>query len=176
MGGLGRIPWAPGTWGSLVGAILGLLATHWLSSPLSPILLAVTFLLCVFICTEAERALDIHDAPLIVLDETWAMAGVVIVLRSMEGRVFSTYLFSSVLFWRGLTWPWFVVALVLFRLFDIVKPSPLKVLATLPDGWGIMADDVGAAVYTVGMLWLLVLVMGLMQWVAMSIGWSVLHS
>jgi len=38
-----------------------------------------------------------------------------------------------------------VLAFVFFRIFDIVKPSPLRQLEKLPGGWGIMADDVGAA-------------------------------
>jgi phosphatidylglycerophosphatase A len=44
---------------------------------------------------------------------------------------------------------------VLFRAFDILKPVPLPSLARLPAGLGIMADDLGAAVYTILLLWLL---------------------
>jgi len=40
------------------------------------------------------------------------------------------------------------VSLVLFRFFDVVKPYPLRRLEKLPGGWGIMLDDLGAAVYT----------------------------
>ena len=41
-----------------------------------------------------------------------------------------------------------VITFVLFRVFDIIKPPPLKKLEDLPGGWGIMLDDLGAAVYT----------------------------
>lgn len=41
-----------------------------------------------------------------------------------------------------------VITFVLFRVFDIIKPPPLKKLEQYPGGWGIMLDDLGAAVYT----------------------------
>jgi len=41
-----------------------------------------------------------------------------------------------------------VITFVLFRVFDIIKPPPLKKLEQCPGGWGIMLDDLGAAVYT----------------------------
>jgi phosphatidylglycerophosphatase A len=54
-----------------------------------------------------------------------------------------------------LPWAGWLAAFLLFRGFDIVKPPPLKRLATLPAGWGIMADDLGAAVYSVFVLLLI---------------------
>ncbi len=44
------------------------------------------------------------------------------------------------------------LALALFRFFDIVKPVPLPQLEQRPGGWGIMADDAGAAAYTISVL------------------------
>ena len=41
-----------------------------------------------------------------------------------------------------------VITFVLFRVFDIIKPPPLKKLEDLPGGWGVMLDDLGAAIYT----------------------------
>lgn len=41
-----------------------------------------------------------------------------------------------------------VVTFVIFRLFDIIKPPPLRRLERMPGGWGVMLDDLGAAVYT----------------------------
>jgi len=41
-----------------------------------------------------------------------------------------------------------IITFLLFRLFDIVKPPPLKSLERVPGGWGVMLDDLGAAVYT----------------------------
>jgi phosphatidylglycerophosphatase A len=44
---------------------------------------------------------------------------------------------------------------VLFRIFDILKPFPIRNLQELPGGWGVVADDVGAGIYAGAVLWLL---------------------
>jgi phosphatidylglycerophosphatase A len=44
---------------------------------------------------------------------------------------------------------------VLFRIFDILKPFPVRNLQELPGGWGVVADDVGAGIYAGAALWLL---------------------
>lgn len=143
LGGLGYLRWAPGTWGSLVGLLGGVITLSWFNDvtlgelPRMFItlmaILAVKFVICAFMCTMAERALGIHDAPAIILDEAWGMAAIVMAAP-----------------WTAVeSGPWLIMAFLLFRLFDIVKPFPLKRLATLPEGWGIMADDLGAAAYTV---------------------------
>ena len=138
IGGLGKIRWAPGTWGSLVGLLAGIVTVHWFRWPLWIMLLGLglKFIICAFICTVAEREIGIHDAPSIILDEVWAMAAVVI-------------LNAELVRW----WPELLVGFVFFRVFDVTKPPPLKLLATLPEGWGIMADDLGAAVYTAAVMW-----------------------
>jgi phosphatidylglycerophosphatase A len=46
--------------------------------------------------------------------------------------------------WESVLW-----AFLLFRAFDTIKPFPLRRLERLPEGWGVMADDFGATVYTV---------------------------
>ena len=102
-------------------------------------LLVLTFILCTISCSEAERTLGVHDAPAIILDEVWAMTFIVILNP-----------------WAVWLWPGLLgIAFLLFRFFDIVKPPPLKHLARLTGGWGIMADDLGAAVYTVIILWIM---------------------
>ena len=137
LGGIGWSPWAPGTWGSAVGLLLGLLAVRIISPPLAVLVLALTFLVGVSCCARAERSLDRHDPPAVVLDEAWGMAAILMTLP-----------------WTTRSAPWCLAAFLLFRVFDIVKPPPLKRLANLPGGWGIMADDLGAAAYTVLLLWL----------------------
>ena len=47
-------------------------------------------------------------------------------------------------------WPHAIIALVLFRLFDITKPFPVRQLESLPEGWGIVFDDVAAGLYALG--------------------------
>ena len=153
IGGLGKIRWAPGTWGSLVGLIIGTMTVHVLELPqpqlvhvgfwwlwlslLSPLVL--TFILCAIICGAAERTLSVHDAPAIILDEAWAMTFIVILNP-----------------WAVSSWLWLLfIAFLLFRFFEIVKPPPLKRLERLAGGWGIMADDLGAAIYTVVIVWII---------------------
>ncbi|MBI2104213.1 MAG: phosphatidylglycerophosphatase A [Candidatus Omnitrophica bacterium] len=138
VGGLGRVPWAPGTWGSVVGLALGWLAAHTISPALGWTLLVLTFAGCAHIGTRAERQLAQHDPPAVILDEVWGMAAVVIALP-----------------WTAASWGWLLGALALFRVFDIVKPPPLKRLARLPAGWGIMADDAGASAYTILIVWVI---------------------
>jgi phosphatidylglycerophosphatase A len=132
VGGLGRIPWAPGTWGSAVGVLLAVLTSRTVSQPFSILLLVATFIMCARICTSAEQQLGQHDPAVVILDEVWGMASVTVTLP-----------------WTVSSFPLFLAALLLFRVFDITKPPPLKRLASLRAGWGIMADDLGAAVYTV---------------------------
>ena len=134
-GGLGRLPAAPGTWGSLLGLGAGWLTLRVeLPAPLW-LLLAVKFAACAWIAGVAERALDRHDAPEIVIDEVWGMAAVLVILPASAASAWSL-----------------LAAFALFRAFDILKPPPLKMLARLPGGWGIMADDAGASAYTILLL------------------------
>lgn len=134
--GVGRIPKAPGTWGSLLGLGLALAALFFFFG--HPALWPVTgvlILLSIPVCTAAEKALDQHDPGSVVLDEIWGMA--------------------LVLLWQPwvLRLPGYILfAFALFRVFDIFKPPPLPWLAKAPAGWGIMLDDIGASVYAVAVL------------------------
>ena len=138
--GIGQFPWAPGTWGSLAGLFLGMMIARLLnpSCVWAALLLALTLPVCAVVCTAAEQALDQHDAPAIILDEVWAMASIVMMLP-----------------WTLSSWRSLVAVFLLFRLFDIIKPWPLKRLAQLSGGWGVMMDDVGAAGYAMSILWVI---------------------
>jgi len=139
LGGLGRVPVGPGTLGSVVGVFLGSLLVGQEFGPLlTGIILLVTFVISAVICTRAEQQLQQHDPSAVILDEVWGMTAVLLVLPA----VLSTPLHLFVSFG-------------LFRAFDIIKPPPLKQLARLPAGWGIMADDLGATIYTIFVLRLL---------------------
>ena len=131
LGRLGYVSWAPGTWGSAVGLVLGLLCVRILSWSAALIALPLSFVIGAFICSHAERALAQHDPPAVILDEVWGMAAVILILP-----------------WITFSWALLVMAFLLFRAFDIIKPPPVKRLARLQGGWGIMADDAGAAAYT----------------------------
>ena len=149
-GGLGRIPKAPGTFGSLLGMLwFGLL----ISLPdrlLSLALLVGSFPVGVWICTEAERVLKQHDPACIVIDEILAVpvAGLGWVLWCEidgvdPGSLMSSFSSSSLL--------WIAGIFGLFRFFDIAKPWPVGISQGLPRGWGVMADDLLAALYVAGL-------------------------
>ena len=133
--GAGWLPWAPGTWGSLVGGVLGAALAPRVSPPTAAAMLLGALALFAWISGKGEQALGAHDPASVVLDEVWGMAAVLLLLPE-----------------AARSWPRLLTAFALFRFFDIVKPPPLRRLARLPGGWGIMADDVGAAAFAWGIL------------------------
>jgi phosphatidylglycerophosphatase A len=139
--GAGYLRPGPGTWASVAAVVLWA-AFAWLAHP-SPLtvliaLLAGILLTLVFgipAATVVERQSGRHDPGFVVIDE---VAGQWI-----------TLLFSPV------DWRHALIALVLFRLFDIVKPFPVRRIERLPAGWGIVFDDVAAGLYALGIASLL---------------------
>ena len=126
--GSGLSPFAPGTMGTLV-AIPFLFALKALGETGFWIALLVLFLLGIFICERVSRSLGVHDHGGIVWDE---MLG---------------YWLSAAFI--PLQWHWLLAAFLLFRFFDIVKPWPIRQLdRKLGGGFGIMIDDVVAALFT----------------------------
>jgi phosphatidylglycerophosphatase A len=123
---LGLIPFAPGTFGSLLGIPL-----HWLLSHL-PICLGIcslgfVILISVWISGRAELLLGNTDPSQIVIDEVVGMA------VALVGAPFEPSLI--------------IIAFLFFRFFDIWKPFPIKQIdRSFPGGWGIMLDDVAAGV------------------------------
>ena len=137
VGGIGSLP-ASGTWGSVIGVGCGVLVVRTLPPWCALLLLVLTFIACAFITTRAATYYHEHDPHAVILDEVWGMAAVFVILP-----------------WTGSSVLWGLGAFLLFRLFDIVKPPPLRLLERCPAGWGIMADDGGAAVYTAAVLFLI---------------------
>ena len=139
--GAGLLKPGPGTWGS-VAAVLLWAAYARLAHP-SPLTLlialligiALTLVLGIPAATIVERQSGGHDPQFVVIDE---VVGQWIAL-----------LFCHVDWLHGL------IALVLFRLFDITKPFPVRRLERLPAGWGIVFDDVAAGLYALGIASLL---------------------
>ena len=124
----GFVPFAPGTVGSIVG--LGVYAAlRWAhAGPLVEVLVIVALIgIGVWSATAAERHFGLDDPGPVVIDE---VAGMLISLA-----------FTNV------AWPGAFAGLVVFRLFDILKPYPAGRLERLPGGLGIMADDVMAGIY-----------------------------
>ena len=138
--GLGHLPVAPGTWASAAAAAAYVLIDR-LPAPWAPVLLGA-LLLGVFaaglaLVPAAEAAYGSKDPRQFVLDE-------------VAGQWLTCLLFA----WRG-PLATAAAAFVAFRVFDIVKPFPIKRLETLPGGWGVMSDDLAAGAYAAGTLWLL---------------------
>lgn len=135
--GLGRLPVAPGTWGSLPAAIIFGLMGHFHVSPLtmSIVMAAVALIssaLCVGYAPAAIAATGKSDPGEVVVDE---LAGQTIPFLALGAMPVKQV--------------WLVAAggFALFRIFDITKPWPIRKLETLPKGWGILADDLLAGVY-----------------------------
>jgi len=130
--GSGLSPFAPGTMGTLV-SIPFIFALKTLGEPAFWIALFLLFLLGVFICERVSHKLGVHDHGGIVWDEMlgyWLSAAFV-----------------------PLQWHWLLAAFLLFRFFDIVKPWPIRQLdSKVSGGFGIMIDDVVAALFTIVVL------------------------
>jgi phosphatidylglycerophosphatase A len=148
--GVGRIPLAPGTWGSLVGLVwfAALLATGRYELYLLGALFGIG--LSVWLCGAAERILKQKDPSSVVLDEIIALPFcflpwvTMVWLKSGDLLALETFLTGrSLLAVAGI--------FVLFRIFDILKPWPIRQSQRLPGGWGVTVDDLLAAVY-VGLL------------------------
>ena len=149
--GVGYLPLAPGTWGSLVGVGLYLLlefvslsflwpyaARHGLTflsieTPRMAFLLLVILVVTrvgIWAASRAEQLLQRKDPGAVVIDE---VAGQLIALLSVP---------TFVQGWWGI-----LTAFLLFRVFDIWKPYPARRLEKLESGLGIMSDDVVAGAY-----------------------------
>lgn len=146
--GIGRMPWAPGTFGSLLG--LGWFAVLLVIAQWSPVSAGVVFLgsvlASVWTCEAAEIILGEKDPGSIVLDEIVALPtcflGWMLLLWLQLGIVPSLQYFFG-------TTTWFVAlgVFLAFRYFDIAKPWPVRQSQDLSRGWGVVMDDQLAAIY-----------------------------
>lgn len=128
-GGVGLVPFAPGTLGTLLAFPL----FAWLASYSDVVTQLIVFIVIfgagVWACQITGRALGVADHGGMVWDETVA--------------------FVLVLMFTPAGWAWQMAAFALFRFFDIVKPPPIRHYdRTLKNGFGVMFDDLLAAAYT----------------------------
>src|SRR5579864_117967 len=159
-GGAGYLPKAPGTWGSLVGVALyimtigaisvlvvgfepGVALGFHLNRPLANIFyfiaVAVGLVVAFFgvmTSSHVARFAGKKDPQFVVIDE-------------VSGQ-FLTYLLAL----APLNWKYLALGFILFRVFDIWKPFPVRQAESLPGGWGIMADDWVAAIYAAIGIWI----------------------
>ena len=129
--GIGHLRPGPGTWGSATTVLLWWLLARWIAPGWQPwvaVLLALTAVLAgIPAATQVARASGRKDPQFVVIDE---VAGQLITLVAAP-----------------ITWQSLLLGFILFRGFDIVKPPPLRRLERLPEGMGIVIDDVGAGFY-----------------------------
>ena len=125
---------APGTLGTLVGVLICLLC---LPMPWTFRLLFVLALLVlsIYVADKAEKIYQKKDDQRIVIDE---IIGLQITMLPVPINILNL-----------------CTAFVLFRIFDIWKPFPVKNLQGLPGGWGVVIDDVAAGIYAGAIMWLL---------------------
>ncbi|PWU17761.1 MAG: phosphatidylglycerophosphatase A [Verrucomicrobia bacterium] len=151
--GIGRIPFAPGTFGSLLGLLwFGLLLSFgnlWMFIGGTVAGIGVS----VWLCGVAEKILGQKDPGSVVLDEVTAMP-VCFIAWVLPISIYLGKMPPPFFFYTPQFWPWTIGVFLAFRLFDVVKPWPIHQSQSLPGGWGVTVDDVLAAVY-VNLLFLL---------------------
>lgn len=179
--GLGYIPAAPGSWGSLVGLIVALIPLQILAAigasgmqsltvgavAVDPLLIVQIFgaiviaLIGVSVSSRAAHYWQQKDPQRVVIDE-------------VSGQHLALLLGSALPFWwrpetfswaptalgfityqSVLSWKYLLLGFILFRVFDIWKPFPARQAESLRSGWGIMADDWIAGIYAGLCLWAL---------------------
>ena len=168
--GLGYLPIAPGTWGSLGGILVALFFSNFWS-----------------ICEQIQDRFSEFQHVVISFetDPSWlrplvinlpviagilfvALVGVwaarrtakyvgksdpgLVVVDEISGQQI-TYLPLGALSFAGSGWKYVLAGFILFRIFDIVKPWPARAAEKWPHGWGIMADDWLAGIYAAICLW-----------------------
>jgi phosphatidylglycerophosphatase A len=137
--GVGRLRPGPGTWASAVTVLLWAALAHALSPEVRT---AVAIALAVLItmvgiaaATQVARATGSKDPQFVVIDE---VSGQLVTLIAVP-----------------LAWKTFLLSFILFRVFDIVKPPPVRQLEKLPEGAGIVFDDIAAGLYGLAIMQIL---------------------
>ena len=127
--GTGLAPVAPGTAGTLLAFPIHIGLAQFLPTIAHVIAIVLLFLLGVWACRVTGRAMGIADHSGMVWDEVVAM--LIILMLVPEGA-----------------W-WWLAAFLLFRVFDVLKPPPIRYFdQTIKGGFGVMFDDILAALYT----------------------------
>jgi phosphatidylglycerophosphatase A len=185
--GLGYLPKAPGTWGSLAGILLAMLPWWGLysiglisrDSTIESVgadhvdlflylQIAIAFwtaIIGVFAASRAAKYWNQKDPPRVVIDELSGQH-----LTYLLGCSVPIWWKPTPLSWIGFTpglitansplnWKYLLLGFILFRVFDIWKPFPARQAESLSGGWGIMADDWIAGIYA-----------GLGLWIARAVG------
>lgn len=137
--GIGRLQPGPGTWASALTVLLWAAAAHSVAPSLRSTVAIGSALLITMIgipaATQVARGSGLKDPQFVVIDE---VAGQLVALIGLP-----------------LAWKSFLAGFILFRIFDIVKPPPVRQLEALPGGTGIVLDDIAAGLYALGVMHLM---------------------
>ena len=130
LGGIGMVPIAPGTFGSIAAWLIFVYLSHFISMINMIILTILLCILSIWICNQASKNLENKDHKSIVIDEfvgVWiALLPVLFIANSQFER--TVYVLAAFIF---------------FRLFDILKPFPISYFdKNYKNGFGIVIDDV----------------------------------
>lgn len=128
--GCGYFPWAPGTVGSLAAVIIAALVCIYLGGGRLTLLMMTIALLGpgIWASTQAERMIQKKDPGIVVIDEVAGQWITLLGATALRLRVF-------------------FAAFILFRVFDTWKPWPVRRFEKLPEGFGIVTDDIAAGLY-----------------------------
>ena len=134
--GAGFLPIAPGTWGAIVGIILWLPLYIWCPANIAFILTIIEILFFTIAGTWASG----------VSEKYWGKDPVAACVDETVGQLISLLPLCG----GPEVAPWWLilVSLALFRIFDIFKPLGIRKMEAFPGGWGMMADDILAAIYS----------------------------
>ena len=134
--GVGLLRPGPGTWGSAATIVLWWMVSRGIAPAWQPLaasgLAALAVLVGIPAATHVCRTSGLKDPQFVVIDE---VAGQLVTLIAAP-----------------VTWKSLLLGFILFRGFDIVKPPPVRQLEHLPEGSGIVIDDVAAGLYALGVM------------------------
>ncbi len=137
--GTGLVKYGPGTAASATTVILwwgiSRSLTHSLQAPVAIFLALAAIGIGIPAATRVSRATGLKDPQFVVIDE-------------VAGQLIS-------LLFIPVSWQSLLVAFILFRGFDMLKPPPLRRLEKLPEGTGIVVDDIGAGLYALAVMQIL---------------------
>ena len=174
--GLGYLPKAPGTWGSLGGVLLAMYPFWFSALPpgvptlvisrggsltdIDPLQYQISSIVAVALiglwsAHRAARFWGIKDPQKIVIDEVSGQQ-IALLLGGLWWTQSGRFIYAHVGFSRFVSpnWKYLLLGFILFRVFDIWKPFPARQAESLPGGLGIMADDWIAGIYAALGLWI----------------------
>lgn len=174
--GLGYLPKAPGTWGSLGGVVLAMYPFWFSAFPravptlaisrgetlisIDPVLPQISSIVAVALiglwsAHRAARFWGIKDPQKVVIDEVSGQQ-IALLLGGLWWTQNGRFIYAHVDFslFVSPNWKYLLLGFILFRVFDIWKPFPARQAESLPGGLGIMADDWIAGIYAALGLWI----------------------